>query len=118
MSFGLSDRVLNPVVVLPVQFQLIWAHSRSSSPAHLLALAVLEQALADLRDQRFAQTRRGQRLYWEAYQWITADDREWPYSFANLCAAVGLDIDAVRRCILDPTVSSLTPAVESVGKAA
>ena len=51
-------------------------------------------------------------MYWETYQWITTDDREWPYSFVNLCAALGLDVDSVRRCILDPAWSSGPPVAE------
>jgi len=121
MSFGFSDGALAPVELLPWQFQVI---SRAILPARALALAVLEQAVADVKDQRFARTRRGQRLYWEAHQWITTSDREWPYSFANLCAVLGLDVDSVRRCVLDSTASSGPPAAESqhqrpaVGKAA
>ena len=110
MSFGLSDGALLPDAILPVQFQ---RSPRAISPARALALAVLEQAVTDVRDHRFARTRCGQRVYWEAHQWLTADDREWPYSFANLCAVLGLDVDSVRRCVLDPTASSGPPAAAS-----
>jgi hypothetical protein len=110
MSFGFSDGVLVPVAMLPSQFRL---GSRAISPARALALAVLEQAVTDVRDQRFARTRCGQRVYWDTYQWVTADDREWPYSFTNLCAALGLDVDSVRRCILDPAASCGPPAAEA-----
>jgi hypothetical protein len=125
MSFGFSDDVLVPVAILPVQFQLISTRSRAISPARALALAVVEQAVTDLSDQRFARTRRGQRVYWETYRWITAEDREWPYSFVNLCAALGLDVDAARRAILDRTISSGPPDADwqrdpkpALGKAA
>ena len=109
ISFGFAGGLV-PVAILPLQFQL---SSRAIPPARGLALAVLEQAVHDVRDQRFARTRSAQRIYWETYQWITADDREWPYSFANLCGALGLDVDAVRHCILDPTPSSGPPAAEA-----
>ena len=113
MPCGFSDHALVPVVILPAQFQLSSMQSRAISPARGLALAVLEQAVTDVNDQRFARTRRGQRVYWETYQWITADDREWPYSFVNLCAAIGLEVDLVRRCMLNPMTSSVPPAAES-----
>jgi hypothetical protein len=113
MSLGFSDHGLVPVAVLPVQFQLTSTQSRAIAPERALALAVLEQAVNDVGGQRFSRTRRGQRVYWETYQWITADDRDWPYSFVNLCAALGLDIDSVRRRILDPTTSAGPPAAES-----
>ena len=80
MWFGFSDGPLVPDAMLPFQFQLI---SRAISPARALALAVLEQAVTDVSDQRFARTRRGQRINWETHQWINADGREWPYSFTK-----------------------------------
>jgi hypothetical protein len=67
MSFGFSDHALVPVAILPVQFQLSSMQSRAISPARGLALAVLEQAVTDVNDQRFARTRFGQRVYWETY---------------------------------------------------
>ena len=98
--------------ILPAQLQ--W--SGVISPARALALAVLGQAVADTRDQRFARRRGGQRAYWEAYQWITADDRDWPYSFVNLCAALGFDIDSVRRHVLDAQTSAGLPTDSQTGR--
>ena len=42
-----------------------------------------------------------QRLYWQAYAWVADDDRQWPFSFVNLCETLGLDIEAIRRQSFD-----------------
>lgn len=48
-----------------------------------LTLAVMERAIDDLVHNRFAKTRCGQRAYWDAYDWVAAEDREWPFSFVT-----------------------------------
>ena len=97
---------LVPMAILPVQFDVIWARSCATSPTRALALAVIKQAVRDIRDHRCAETRRGQRIHADAHRWIAGDDGEWPYSFANLCALLGLDAGAVRRCVLDGTLAA------------
>jgi hypothetical protein len=78
------------------------------APAQALASTGLEQAMTDMRQNRFS-TRQGQRAYWEAQLWITADDREWPYSFVNVCATLGLDLDLVRHRMLDQAAGGGPP---------
>jgi hypothetical protein len=110
MWFGFSDDGLGPLAIRPVQFHDMWSRSRAISPERGLALAVMEQAITDLADQRFATGRRGQRLYWQAYDWVVADDREWPFSFVNLCDALGLQVEPARRRLLDPVMPFVAPA--------
>jgi hypothetical protein len=103
MWFGVSDDTLAPLAVPPVQFYDVWSRSRAISPEHGLALAVMELAINDLITHRFAHRRRHQRAYWEAYQWMVADDHEWPFSFINLCASLRLEAEPIRRQLLDGT---------------
>jgi hypothetical protein len=35
-------------------------------------------------------------LVTEIRDWIFADDPEWPFSFVNACAAVGIDVARLR----------------------
>lgn len=100
MWVGISDDVLAPEVLLPGQFQDVWHHSGAVAPERMLAMAVLSEALHDLTRYRFAKRRRMQRLYWEAYEWVTAADRNWPFSFVNLCDSLGLTVEAVRAQVL------------------
>src|SRR5262245_40008475 len=61
-----------------------------------LALGVLKQAAHDLR--RFRSAIRGVRreLYVDAYDWVTANDFSWPYSFVNVCKLLGVCPEVVR----------------------
>ena len=36
----------------------------------------------------------------EARRWVTDRDRQWPYSFENICDSLGLDADHVRTRLL------------------
>jgi hypothetical protein len=102
MWSGVSDDILVPEAALPAQFADIWHKSRAISPERALALAVLWEAVIDLGKHRFATRRRQQRLYWEAYEWVTSDDGVWPFSFVNLCDTIGLTVDPVRKQLLGP----------------
>jgi len=87
--------------VSKAQFDDIWSRTQSRSSEQRLLLAVLERAVLDLFKYRYARRRRYQRLYRETYEWVAAEEHAWPYSFVNVCAALGLEADAVRRRLLD-----------------
>jgi len=101
-----SEDIWVSEVILPEQFQNLWRHSAAVAPEHALAAAVLSEGLNDLKRYRFAKRRRGQRLYWEAYAWVAADDRTWPFSFVNICESIGVAVEPVRNevfAIASPT---------------
>jgi hypothetical protein len=64
-------------------------------------LAVLESALSDwlLRRETRVAPRHGTPVAVEEDLpgWFASTDRRWPYSFENICAALGLDADGIRR---------------------
>lgn len=64
-------------------------------------LAVMENGIATyLRyavDARTPAKRRARRLFGEAKEWVESSDISWPYSFENLCTALGFDADQLRR---------------------
>jgi len=100
MWSGVSDDALVPDAALPSQFADIWYRSRAISPERALALAVLSEAVFDMHKYRFAPRRRGQRLYWQAHDWVASEDREWPFTFVNLCEALDLTPESVREQLL------------------
>lgn len=109
MWSGVSDDVLVPDSALPTQFADIWHKTRAITPERALALAVLWEAVLDLAKFRFATRRRQQRLYWEAYQWVTSNDRAWAYSFLNLCDGIGLTPEPVRKQLLGEMAPAPAP---------
>jgi hypothetical protein len=116
MWSGVSDDILVPDAALPSQFDEIWHKTRAISPERALALAVMWEAVLDLDKYRFAARRRQQRLYWEAYEWITSNERSWPFAFVNLCDALGLTVEPVRRQLLGEMLPALSPETRPVGK--
>jgi hypothetical protein len=72
-------------------------------PEQKLAVAIFSQAADDLRKFRYARRGAGYSLYADARNWITSDDRKWPYSFLNLCDVLHLTADAIRAELLGDT---------------
>jgi len=85
---------------LPVQFHEIWHKTRYVSPERSLLLAVVWQVILDLQKYRFATRRRQQRLYMDAYRWVTSDDRRWPYAFRNVAELLNVDPERLRAELL------------------
>ena len=106
----LREESLVPEHVLPVQFQDSLRRKRAVSPELSLVVAVLERAILDLREYRFARRRREQRLYMNAYAWVASDDHRWPFSFGNLCEALNLNTAAVRMELLGDAAPAGPPA--------
>jgi len=62
-----------------------------------LMLAVLIDAIRGLTADRPASPHlRSQRA------WLQSEDKSGPFSFANICDALGIDAGYVRRCVLRP----------------
>jgi hypothetical protein len=85
-----------PDTLLPVQAGgASWGES-VTQPERLLMLAVLEEAVDTYRKHVRPANRRGARLFHEADSWCQSDDIGWPYSFVNICHALGIDVDYMR----------------------
>ena len=102
---GFAEDHLPHTILHPAQFRDIW-NGEGHSPERELASAVLEAAAADLRNYRYARRRRRQRLYWQAYDWVASDNREWPFTFVNICEFLQLSPVALREQLLQPSVHS------------
>src|SRR5438552_5171410 len=70
------------------------------SPEKAMAGSVLRQAAYDLRRFRGATSGVERQLYLDAYDWVTADDFSWPYSFVNMCQLLNLAPERLRQELL------------------
>jgi hypothetical protein len=84
--------MLEPLAVLPVQM----ASPRAGTSSQRLMLAVLRVALDDFRRALTTPGRGGVRARYELEKWFWSDDIQWPFSFVNLCQALGIEVDALR----------------------
>ncbi len=64
------------------------SESRLAEPHRRLMAAVLRAAVDDCR---------GSRSLGEVFDYVTSTDRVWPFSFENLCDALGVDAECLRR---------------------
>lgn len=90
-------------VMLPDQY-LRRADARASEPAKRLMAAVLQTVLDDCRGSVYRRRaglpaptdRRGAT---QASAYVASTDRSWPFSFENICEALGVDADGLRQAL-------------------
>ena len=90
-SLGLDD------VIMPAQWFPDRAGHASLQPEKRLMLAVLSDAVDILVRRRVATDVRSRRILEETISWVDSDDRTWPFSFLEVCEALGLPPEGVRR---------------------
>lgn len=90
----------NPLITddifLPAQFFPLSTHAGAKAEEAALRAAVLHSALEDLQGRYVSRNKQTQRFAREAEAWFVSDDIDWPYSFLNVCEALGLNPQAVR----------------------
>jgi hypothetical protein len=64
-----------------------------------LMLAVLADAVALLREHAYGQERHSRQLVRDTLGWFESDDVDWPLSFTNVCAGLGLVPDDLRAAL-------------------
>src|SRR4029077_21218210 len=76
---------------------------RFDTPERALALAVMTEAVIDLRRAPRGQAHGKERhLYRDTVAWFRSDDGRGPHSFVALCALFDWSPDAVRRRLFGP----------------
>ena len=68
-----------------------------NSPEACLMRAVLEDAVAIVFQYHNEDDSHPRRCLREAEEWINSTDEHWPYSFVNICGALGIDPDYFRE---------------------
>ena len=85
-----------PDAVLPAQMSSGARWDADTSGARALMLAVLEDAVWCIESGRWRRRFGARRLAAEAEAWVRCDRADWPFSFLNVCDALGIDVDAMR----------------------
>lgn len=94
---GSADTI--PDLLLPVQFTELLQRSSDRSGEQRLMAAVLEEAMRSFCQWAGAPGMRAQRLFGEAAEWFASDDVSWPFAFENVCHALALDPEWIRRLL-------------------
>jgi hypothetical protein len=91
-----DESALEPDTVLPSQFFSLPGGGASLQPEKHLMVAVLAEAVGTVQKNVTARDGRAQRLFMEAIEWFESDHTDWPFSFVNLCHALGLEPGHLR----------------------
>lgn len=101
-----------PYVLTPCQYFEGFGQNSYVQPEKMLMLAVLQDAIDCYR--LFLSDRRAhvKNAYGEAVQWIWSDERDWPFSYTNICDALGFDPDYLRQGLLPRNGNRMTRAMD------
>lgn len=88
-----ATQLLPPAAVLPEQFYGSPSHTDSSRGELALMRAVLEDAVHCFQKTQGSEALR---LAKDAEQWFFSVEQRWPFSFVNVCAALGLSAEYIR----------------------
>ena len=89
--------LFEPSAVLPDQFFSVPPCGARRERA--LMQVVLEDVIACCQKQFVNNLRRVQRLAKEAEIWLFSDEEHWPFSFLNICGALGLEPEYLRHAL-------------------
>src|SRR5580765_3358046 len=92
--------VFQPDILVENQYQSTYRRRFHLEPERVLMLAVLQDAVVCFQDNVKATCKRKQTMHLDAAEWITNDDRSYPFSFENICEALGFDAGYMRQGLL------------------
>lgn len=83
-------------ILAPAEYFEICRRKTEVEPETRLMLAVLVDAIAVYQDYISQRRRVKKSRFQEAEEWITAENRDWPFSFENICEALGFNPQYIR----------------------
>jgi len=92
--------LFQPDTLLPAQFFDNFRRRTFLEAEKRLMLAILEDGVNSYRDNLFATAGKKKRDFDDAAAWIVEHDRDWVFSFENVCDALGLSPDYLRQGLL------------------
>lgn len=96
----MSRRVrLEPDIIMPAQF-FDARQRRELEPQRKLAIAILRDAIDCYREHARSEASPSRQLFVDAEAWITSCDRDYCFSFENVCELLGMDPDWIRQRVL------------------
>ena len=111
MSFEDRSPLFTPDVIAAHKFA---ANSQTGEqPEQRLMMAVLGEALFCFQKYHRAPDRDGKKILAETLDWMLDESEQWPFSFNNICAGLGISPSYLRRQVLRWQASQLCRAERS-----
>ncbi len=92
--------LFQPDSLLPAQFFTALKQRSQACGERRLMAAILEDAIDCFQKHLWAKDNRSRTLRQEAENWFLSDDDSWPFSFSNVCQALDLEPDFLRRGLI------------------
>jgi hypothetical protein len=111
VATGAEERVgqlFVPDSMLPSQYFDRVARRTEYDGERRLMVAVLEDAVDVYRKLAGAHDGRRQQLFRDAEEWIESNDRNWIFSFQNICDVLGIEAEYLRRGLRTIKAQALT----------
>ncbi len=96
----MADRFVNlfePDTLLPTQYFAAFSREGGLVRERRLMLAVLQDAVECYQKYALARDPKGRTLFEGAEEWIESGERDWPFSYENICEILGLNPEYIRR---------------------
>jgi hypothetical protein len=100
--------VFQPDFLLPLQFFTGTRGKGYAEGERRLMLAILEDAVECFQKYCLSKEARGRQLFTDAEEWFLSDDRDWLFSFVNVCEILGLQPEFIRQGLLTWKTRQLT----------
>ncbi len=97
------DSRYKPYFLTPCQYFENFRPNLYCQPEKMLMLAVLQDAIDQYREFLSARGVHGRNACREAADWFWSDQSDWPFSYRNICDALGLDPEYLRAGVLHGT---------------
>lgn len=89
--------IFQPDTLITAQYLATYQRTFHLDPEKALMFAVFEDAIVCFQDNLAATCKRKRSLFYDAEEWIFADDSFYLFSFANICETLGLDPAYIRQ---------------------
>jgi hypothetical protein len=89
--------LFEPDTLLPIQYFEAMRRKHLLEGEKRLVLSVLEDAVECFMKCIDSATNKGQRLYRDADEWISLEDKHWVFSFDNVCDMLDINPEYMRR---------------------
>jgi hypothetical protein len=93
-----SDDILSQISSMPVGIHAASNQSRRMEVMgeFILVQAILREAIRTYQKYAVKKGYRASRLFREVNEWFSSDDRQWFFSFVNVCDVLGLEPTYIR----------------------
>jgi len=91
-----TAKLFEPDALMPEQYFAGLGKEAGAANERGLMLAILRDAVECYQKYALARDPQGEDLHRDAAEWIFSNDREWPFSFENICDVLGVSAEYVR----------------------